>query len=324
MLRAKEAPELSNITSLDQLLPALSSQEEAERLGVSVIAEKIREKYIADYGLDENLTQISDLELYFAEFWADNKQETLKSVLNYRKSHKRKWKERYENYRFSMLFTIKSKKSEISKYYCGWNTYVLLSNGNIRYLLELINRAIYFNLKHSTNTLPISHEIQTTAAISVAKKNLSELEGLSVNGAQLTKLLLGLGRVFETFASNPKHHAPEYTQFHFADNETIPDEVLNLLDSAVMHLALVRTASNKRMELETKSWDYAIHPIFAPFFEYSHRRKRKFQINSTQFLGLISEPKKWIKEIVSKHGVEEAEDYPQQMQLFEAFYSHDS
>ncbi|MEQ9208969.1 MAG: hypothetical protein RLN96_03860, partial [Pseudomonadales bacterium] len=199
--------------------------------------------------------------------------------------------------------------------------YVLLANGNIRYLLELVGRSIQLNRKHGLVDVPISEEIQTRAAVSVAKKNLSELEGLSVNGAQLTKLLLGLGKVFEALASHPQGHAPEYTQFHFMDNEVLSSDVRELLESAVMHLALVRTESSKRMEFETRTSDYAVHPIFSPFFEYSYRRKRKIVLKGAQISGLIAEPKKFIQEIISKHGVEQSDEHPQQMQLFEAFFN---
>ena len=54
---------------------------------------------------------------------------------------------------------------------------------------------------------PISPDTQTIAAQQIGRKNLAELEGVSVDGAQLTKLLLGLGRIFEVLAQRPYHHA---------------------------------------------------------------------------------------------------------------------
>lgn len=323
LIRAQQEDSLRSIATLEELLPGLSSNEEAERLGIATKLKPIRTKCIEEGISEKEIESTSNLELYFIDFWADSQGISVGSVFEERNSNPNKWKQRFDNYRFSMLFTIKSKKSDISKYYCGWQTYVLLANGNIRYLLELVGRSIQLNAKHGTTQFPIDPDIQTKAAVSVAKKNLSELEGLSVSGAQLTKLLLGLGKVFEIFASNPRGHAPEYTQFHFSDNEVLPEETRKLLEAAVMHLALVRADSSKRMEFETRSWDYAIHPIFSPFFEFSYRRKRKIRLQGEQVAGLIAEPKKWIQKIVSKHGVEPGEDHPQQMQLFEAYYNND-
>jgi len=323
LIRAQQEDSLRTISSLEDLLPGMTSYEEAERLGVQKRADEIRKRWLGLGISEKEISEIPSLELYFIDFWANTQDLPPEDVLNDRHINKKKWKERFDNYRFSMLFTIKSKKSDISKYYCGWQTYVLLANGNIRYLLELVGRSIQLNRKHGKAPFPIDPVIQTRAAVSVAKKNILELEGLSVNGAQLTKLLLGLGRVFEIFASHPAGHAPEYTQFHFSDDEVLSDEVSRLLGAAVMHLALVRTESSKRMEFETRSSDYAVHPIFSPFFEFSYRRKRKILLKGEHISGLISEPKKFIEMIVSKHGVEQGEEHPQQMQLFEAFYNND-
>ena len=68
--------------------------------------------------------------------------------------------------------------------------------------------------------------IQTEAAQYVGKQNLSELEGLSVHGAQLTKLLLGLGRVFQTMASEAAGHTPEVTQFRISNADPFEIETL--------------------------------------------------------------------------------------------------
>lgn len=323
LIRAQQEESLSSISSLEELLPGMTSYEEADRLGVEGRVREIRSRWIKNGVSEKELTDIPNLELYFADFWATSQSLSFEEVLTERHLHSRKWKERFDNYRFSMLFTIKNKKSDISKYYCGWQTYVLLANGNIRYLLELVGRSIQLNRRHEAAPFPIEQGIQTRAAVSVAKKNLSELEGLSVNGAQLTKLLLGLGKVFEVFASKPEGHAPEYTQFYFSDNEVLSKDVRGLLDSAVMHLALVRTESSKRMEFETRSSDYAVHPIFSPFFQFSYRRKRKVLLKGEHISGLVSEPKKFIENIVLKHGVEQIDEHPQQMQLFEDYYKND-
>ena len=319
LIRAKQEATLGPLQTLDELLPSMDVNQESDRLGVGEKAKIIREDWARQGIARKKTDKLSDLEVYFTDFWVENKRMSPGEVLDERHGDPKKWKDRFENYRFSMLFTIKNKKSSISKYYCGWLTYVLLANGNIRYLLELVGRSIQLNKKNKSAPFPISPEIQTQAAHYVARKNFLELEGLSIHGAQLTKLLLGLGSVFESLASSPKGHAPEYTQFHFADNEVLSDKVRELLEAAVMHLALVRTDSSKRMSLETRSSDYAIHPIFAPFFRYSYRRKRKITLKGEHIDGLISDPKKFIKIVTSRHISELSEGQLQQMPLFREF-----
>ena len=49
-----------------------------------------------------------------------------------------------------------------------------------------------------------------------------------------------------------------------------------------MHLALLRFAGSKlQVAGETKDYDYMVHPVFAPFFVFSSRRKRKMTITAS-------------------------------------------
>lgn len=46
-----------------------------------------------------------------------------------------------------------------------------------------------------------------------------------------------------------------------------------------MHLALVRFSGSKPLdERDTRAYDYMIHPIFAPFFVFSHRKRERFNL----------------------------------------------
>ena len=62
--------------------------------------------------------------------------------------------------------------------------------------------------------------------------------------------------------------------------------------AAVMHLALVRSSGTKLSEqAATQEYDYWLHPIFAPFFIYSYRRKRKMQLDMNLLEGLVDRPR---------------------------------
>jgi hypothetical protein len=206
--------------------------------------------------------------------------------------------------------------------------FVTLSHGNIRYLLELVNEAYLRHKENSPNTLsPIGYDAQTQAAEFVGRKNLAELEGLSVEGGRLTKLLLSLGRIFQVLAADPSGHTPETNQFHLAEELVDPEKetrIQNTLHQAVMHLALVRFAGNKATEdTDTRAYDYMVHPIFAPFFVFSHRKKRQLTISGSQLLGLIDEPKQTIKKILASANRAEIDALPDQLQLFESYYAGD-
>jgi hypothetical protein len=234
-------------------------------------------------------------------------------------------KDRFENHFHASLFAIRRGKRGIRKYYCGWDVYLKLCEGNIRYLLELVHSALLLHMEGGQVELsPISPETQTQAAQAVGRKNLSELEGLSVDGARLTKLLLSLGRVFGVLAESPGGHTPEANQFHLRE-EHAPEgdaKAMELLKHAVMHLALVRFEGSKPLdERDTKAYDYMIHPIFAPFFVFSHRKKRKFKLSSAQLLTLVDRPREGIDSILKTSHRDGEAVLPDQLQLFGDFYA---
>ncbi|WP_215410255.1 hypothetical protein [Janthinobacterium sp. JC611] len=268
-------------------------------------------------------------ELYFLEYWSKNpKNDSFVECVKSRIADKEQWKDRFNNHFYASLFAIRKGKRGIRKYYAGWNVFVTLSHGNIRYLLELVNEAFLRHKEASNNILsPISFEAQTEAAEFVGRKNLAELEGLSVEGGRLTKLLLSLGRVFQVFAADPNGHTPETNQFHLAEEKVDPEKELriqNTLHQAVMHLALIRFSGNKATEdADTRAYDYMMHPIFAPFFVFSHRKKRQLTINGSQLLGLIDEPKQTIKKILAGTNRTEIDNLPDQLQLFDSYYAGD-
>lgn len=234
------------------------------------------------------------------------------------------WKEHFDNYKHAYLFTLKHGKRGIRKYYAGWDVLCLLAAGNIRFLLELVDEALKRHIGEDRDTSsPISPENQTRAAHETGSKNLRELEGISLSGGKLARLLLGLGRVFQVMAENPIGHTPEVNQFSLTtDRLPSRDQVDNLLIEGVMHLALVRYAGTKLQETsDIRQWDYAIHPIYAPFFGFSHRRKRKIPLGDEELWGLVEKPRQTIRKVLSDQNRTIDEDLPEQMRLFTDYYA---
>jgi len=302
--------------SIEQLLPNLTLEEEAALLGLK------HDALLATLPQAEAVrcNDLATLELYFCLQWAKWNKLPFSDVLDERARDQKKWNDRFSNYKHALLFTIRRGKSGIRKYYAGWRTFVQLSGSNIRYLLELVHRTLVLHREHE-NPLnrPVSFEDQTLAAQNVGMKNVAELEGVSVQGAQLTKLVLGLGRVFQILAYHPEGHSPEQNHFTLAETGLPPPETVDLLNAAVMHLALVRSAGTKLAgDGDVKAYDYSLHPIFAPFFVFSYRKKRKITLAPEELLGLIVDSKATIREIVS--GADDEAPLPEQLRLFEGYY----
>jgi hypothetical protein len=309
------------------LLPNLTDEQEAELLDpMGDVLRRSGAEVEAAAGVSSEISEMSALEKTFLCLWAKSQSRSLQEVLAERAANPSEWRTRYGNYKHSLLFAIRRGKSGIRKHYAGWSVFTQLSYCNIRYILELVEQSLLLHLRAGAPiTEPVSYANQTLAAQSVGKKNLSELEGLSVHGAQLTKLLLGLGRVFQTLAADPSGHTPEVTQFHVSETEKSGDTaaaVQKLLTAAVMHLALVRLTGNKPQdEADTKEYDYMVHPIFSAFFVFSYRRKRKMLISAEDVLALIDRPKATIRKILADQNRVVDEPLPEQLRLFEQFYN---
>jgi hypothetical protein len=319
--------------SVDSLLPGVSEDTEAEIQGVLPFAQAVLDELTPQVTTEQarELSSLSPLERYFFRFWADGQNTGLLNVYQEYLNDRESWKTRFGNYKHALLYTLRKGKRGIQKYYAGWDVFTQLAGANIRYLLELVDQSLVFHLRKQADlNEAIPPRTQTDAAQYVGKKNLSELEGLSVHGAQLTKLLLGLGRVFQRMASDAAGHTPEVTQFHINDLGTLDEsspsssfepEVVRLIRSAVMHLALLRAPGNKLgTESETKDYDYMVHPIFCPFFGFSYRKKRKMRLSAQQILGLVHRPAVTIREILQQNNRVPDETLPEQLTLFERFF----
>ncbi len=261
-----------------------------ELLGISALNEEMFTKLQQSNRDTAPLKSMPPLRAYLIKYWARTQSMEIADAFDDFLSHPKEWDTRYSNYKHVLLFDINKGKRGIRRYYAGWDVFTRLAASNIRYLLELVDQSLLLQFRHTNSWLrPVSPDNQTLAAQAVGKKNLSELEGVSVSGAQLTKLLRGLGRVFGQMAEDPVGHAPEVNQFQLSDDAISIDSasaqsrVAALLQSAVMHLALLRWPGTKPGdEGDTRSYDYAVHPIFSAFFVFSYRRKRKMTLSSTR------------------------------------------
>lgn len=330
-LRRLDVNSTMRFSDIRSMLPGLTEDEEANKLdsdGSGIARDAKREIELIASSSEKSLAEeLTLLDALLVSEWARKEGDSLAVAWKHYVENPDTWKSRRDNHGHSLLYMLRRGKRGITKYYCGWNVFALLAGSNIRYLLELVDQSLLLHLqKGKSLSTPVSAKTQTLAAQGVGKKNLAELEGLSVHGAQLTKLLLGLGRVFQLMASDPTGHAPEINQFHLPSNSssdsTSTENVDALLRAAVMHLALLRSPGNKLGEdADTKEYDYMVHPIYSAFFVFSHRRKRKMLISGEQLLKLISNPKRAIDELLSQNNRTSGDALPEQLLLFEGFYN---
>lgn len=323
------------VLDLPRLLPTLSVDAEAEILdGPNGAAHQVVNTARDDIPNSDRdqYDRLQLLEKYFLVFWARAQNSTVAGEWHQLKTDEQKWRERYDNYKHALLYTLRRGKAGIRKYYAGWETFVQVSGSNIRYILELVEQVLRHHLDvGGALDQAVPPNIQTQAAIRVGRKNLSELEGLSVHGGQLTKLVLGLGRVFQVMAANLEGHTPEVNQFRLVETSEpkqneggaawVSTDVEKLLNGAVMHLALLRFPGSKLSdEADTLEYDYMLHPIFSALFVISYRRKRKMAISEELLKGLVLEPKASIRQLLAATDRDLEEALPEQLSLFGAYY----
>lgn len=321
---------LQEAPAIRTLFPRLSESDEADILGLSDLLQASRDRLVRE-GADAPLLAfwdtLDELERALVAFWAKSKDRELLSELRDRQNRPQAWRIRRNNYQYAMLFTLRHGKRGIRKYYCGWDTFVSLADGNIRFLLFLVTTSLQRHLQGENSSLaqPVSPRDQTFAAQEVGRRIVHELQGLAAEGAQLTRLVLSLGRIYGVMTAQPHGHAPEVNQFRVAWDPDQPDVARragSLLAAAVMHLAVVRFPGDKAASAssETKDYDYALHPIFAPFFVFSHRSKRRITLAADELLLLALDPATAIRTVLNRNDRAADADVPEQLELFRSFY----
>ncbi len=323
-LKAADLEDFGPPIDVETLLPGMTVKDEAIALGVDRHVEEFK-SHLKKSSKTVRLLELHDHELFvFQELSRRNFNKAIEDLDDYYLGVKPAVN-KYENYAYSMLFSISGKGAKITKYYCGHSVLSKLTHQNIRFYMQLVNECIreQIGVEKSTSQ-PIDPQQQTIAARKVGLSYLRELEGVSTQGGSLAKLLLGLGRVFQLMASNPIGGKPECNQFELSEEQVSPKEhaeVKTLLTEAVMHLALVRTPGTKlTTDSDIRSWDYAPHPIFAPYFGFSHRRKRKMKVAENELIALTHKPQETVRKLLGQRAELADEALPVQMSMFDEYF----
>ena len=326
------------LLTVQELFPRLSEDEEALLLGIRRHTESLREELEMESEGGELgvFDELPELYKYLIGYWAKSQSTSSYEQYTHFLTHRGEWDTRYGNYKHALLYTLRRGRRGVHKYFAGYDTLTEVSGNNIRFFLQLVEHSLLAHLNDGKKLAePVRPETQTDAAYNVGRLNLGELEGLSKYGMYLSRLVLALGRVFQVMAANPEGHTPEVNQFRVTeggDNAArarraklaeLPMTVDELLIHAVMHLALLRMPGTKPGDPgDTEEYDYMLHPVFAPLFEFSYRKKRRMVITKLQLAGLVQSPRSMIRDVLagSKRSLDMETDLPDQLNLFSAFY----
>lgn len=302
-------------------------EDEARKLGAARISQSVRRtvKKTGDDNLATWVSSKSDEELYFVEFWAAGGRGNVVTLLRDWQNRPDAWKERIGNYGYASLFWLSRgrKGARTRKFYSGLTTFLLLASGNIRYFLELFDEAIREQCTGAhgcTGRILIGPEAQTAAAKTVGRRRLGQLESLTEHGVDLKRLVLAIGKVFFELGRNPSK-APETNFFVLSGSSAARRKAEAILGEGVAHMAFEATPRTKATaQTEMRDTEYRVHPIYAPFFEFSHRRKRRTTFSAEDLLLVREQPKRAIGRLIGTSRTVVDASEPAQMQIFSQFY----
>lgn len=307
------------------VFPRMPPDEEALHLGGARVIERVRGelRHTASVDQREWFENLRAHEQCLVGYLAAGGEQSVSDVVTDAMKSSEQWKNSINNYVVPTMFWLSKgrKGARIQKVFSGFDTFVKLSAGNIRFLLELLDESCKQALEsYVGGTFVVSALDQTRAAQLVGARRLDQLESVSEHGVAIKRVVLALGRVFMELARRPGPGMPEATMFVLKEESPYRARAEALLHEAVAHQALLMGLSTKATkDEEMKVPEYRLHPLFAPLFGFSHRRKRRVTIDPADILALADDPKAAIRRMLSDRDPEEP--VPTQLALYDDFFA---
>ena len=241
---------------------------------------------------------------------------------------KKKYDEWLHTTKTGIVFLL-AKESGLEKWYYGFDTYVMLSSGIVRYFLELCEQAFNFAIMNGfgwEQPSPLSPEIQTKAARFVSRYKVEETSSFPLYGSNLRIFIQCLGQIFKELHRNERLTLGEPEPNHFTMDALDSLDHRDVLDCAITCSALQELPQTKGKEaLNTHVLDYHLNKIYTPYFEISYFKKRKIVFTNSQISDLLSGDKSKAEQVtkayldrywVRKNTIPESKDLSQQTTLF--------
>ena len=222
--------------------------------------------------------------------------ELYRSFLAWKRDEKnplaKKYRDWLHNAKNGIIFLL-AKECGIPKWYYGFDTFVSLSSGVVRYFLELCEQAFNIAMIEGfewTNPQPISCEIQTRAAKYVSQYKINEIASYPVCGKRLRIFIQCFGEICRDLHRNDNNTLGEPEVNHFTtESLQLSVDVEKYLSDAVTWLVLQRLPQTKSKEsIRTDILDYHMNKIYTPYFEISYNKKRKIKLSVGQLKDLFS------------------------------------
>jgi len=260
----------------DMLSQALKNKEETELIAADFIREEAKEASIVCTAL---LNRKSTIPI-----------ELLNHLNSYIKGDKTPFNDWIGTNFVGCYLNIIKRRREENRIYCGFDTFISLSQGNLRHFLELCRTAFSVGYNFSSNEFSISEEFQSFAANQTSSTLFAEIKSFKPHGSVLHLFANRLGELFSLHQSRLSQSEPEKNHFSIDGGATsLTDEERTLLDECEKWGVLSKVIATKTKTRQViDDYDWVLNSIYAPRFEIGYRKKRKITFSCENIKSLFS------------------------------------
>ncbi len=226
-----------------------------------------------------------------------------------------KYKNWIHNYKKNIIYLIAS-ECEQTKKYCGFETIIKLANNNTRTVLEILHYSFGELNNEDKVYSKISVKRQTQAINRVSKSSFEQIDYIPFNGYKAKNLTNALGNMFSEFLHDSRAKKFEVNSFCIIVTEKNDERIKELkivLRDAVVWGVLIPSKATKiknKGDIVLDGRDYVLHPIFAPYFNISYRKRQKCELKDVEIYSMfLPKPRRELKKVSN--------------QLFEEYYQEE-
>ncbi len=185
--------------------------------------------------------------------------------------------------------------------FSGYPRLCQIAGGNLRYLLEMINKSL--SESGTKRIKKVSIEQQAEAARSASSEFLLQVKHCGPKGNQLYIFVLRIGELFKLAQLRPSQSETEINHFSVDGGlKTTDKDLLDFFDEALKYSVLIDVEGTKQKSIDDfEPRDYVLNPIFSPYFHISFRRKRKLSLSLDELKTIVGGTHEKFKEIIKKY-----------------------
>ncbi|HBR1078434.1 TPA: hypothetical protein P7Z72_004997 [Klebsiella pneumoniae] len=244
--------------------------------------------------------------------------EVLEQYLQYKEGNATKYKSWIPNNLVGVILYLYNKlPTRICPVYAGYKQFVYLSRGNIRHFLELCHQSVtkkHFRSALPSKTIPsMTIEAQLEATLRTSELEIEKIGNFGAHGMHLKRVAKRLGAIFNYCQSRRSQSESEVNHFtlDLTDINLLAYNVKEILNESLVWSVLIEQKGTKSKSTDNLELnDYVLHPVLAPYFGISHRKKRKIKFSKgeveTIFVGSDEDFSSLLKKYRTRWDIEDS------------------